>query len=252
MTFARRLFLSSVAAAALVGSAAAVAWTFQTGDGTVVRGDGQVKREARALTGFDAIAVSGGVELKVRQAGASRVELEADGNLLPYVETQVVNGAKGRTLEIKVKRGYTVQSRQPLRIEVDLPELRALAVAGSGSADVQAFKTEALKISVAGSGTVKAPQLEAGSVQMNVSGTGDVHVGGRAKEAQVSVAGSGDVVADQLAADAVKVSIAGSGDVNVQANKTLKVSIAGSGSVVYSGTAEVSQSIAGSGSVTRR
>lgn len=252
MTFARRFFLSSVAAAALVGSAAAVAWTFQTGEGTAVRGDGQIKREARSLSGFDAIAVSGGVELKVRQANATKVELEADGNLLPYVETLVVDGAKGRTLEVRVKKGYTVQSRQSLRVEVDLPQLRALAVAGSGTAEVQPFKSEALKISVAGSGTVKAPQLDTGAVHMSVAGTGDIVVGGRAREAQISVAGKGDVAAEQLAAEAVKVSIAGSGDVSVQAIKTLKVSIAGSGDVVYTGSPEVTQSIAGSGSVSRR
>lgn len=247
MTFVRRAFLATaVASATLALSVGALAWTAET-----VKGDGKIVREARTVAAFDAVSLAGPFELKVRQSGTQRVELEADSNLLPLVETRIVEGSKGKTLEIQVKKGYSVYARQPLRIEVDMASLRGISIAGSGKAEVDAVKTEKVHFNVAGSGSINAPKMDAAELKLNVAGSGDLRVGGKATEVEVSIAGSGEVRAAALAGDEVKVSIAGSGDAEVQANKKLKVSIAGSGDVRYTGSAEPSTSIAGSGNVKR-
>lgn len=251
MSLLRRTLFTGATAVALTFSAAAVAWSFNWGSGEQVKGDGKTARETRQLSGFDGISLSGHFELKVRQSGTPRLELEGDGNLLPYVETKVVDGRNGKTLEISVKRGYHVYSKQPLKIEVDMASLRAIGIAGSGKAEVESMKTDKLDFSVAGSGTVVAPKLEANKLSMSIAGSGDIMAGGKATEVGVSIAGSGDVKAAELAGDEVKVSISGSGDAQVQAIKKLKVSIAGSGDVRYSGNPETSSSIAGSGSVKK-
>lgn len=251
MSLLRRTLFTGATAVALTFSAAAVAWSFSWGSGEQVKGDGKTARETRQLSDFDGISLSGHFELKVRQSGTPRVELEGDGNLLPYVETKVVDGRKGKTLEISVKRGYHVYSKQPLKIEVDMASLRAIGIAGSGKAEVESMKADKLDFSVAGSGTVVAPKLEANKLSMSIAGSGDIVAGGKATEVGVSIAGSGDVKAVELAGDEVKVSISGSGDAQVQAIKKLKVSIAGSGDVRYSGNPETSSSIAGSGSVKK-
>lgn len=247
----RRTLLSGASAIALSFSAAALGWSVNWGGGERIEGDGKISREQRALSGFDGISLAGHIELKVRQSATPRVELEADGNLLPLVETRIVDGRGGKTLEIGVKRGYQVTSRQPLRVEVDLPQLRAVAIAGSGKAEVDNMKSEKLDFSVAGSGSVRAPRLDAGKVTMSIAGSGDIHAGGKAAEMSASVAGSGDVRARDLAAEEVKISISGSGDAEVQAARRLKVSIAGSGDVRYVGDPQVESSIAGSGKVRR-
>ncbi len=251
MSLLRRTLFTGAAAAALGFSAAALGWSFNFGGGEQVKGDGRVAREARQLSGFDAVSLSGRFDLKIKQSGTPRVEIEGDGNLLPYVETRVVETRKGKTLEIGIKRGYNIQSRQALRVEVDLASLRALGIAGSGKAELDSFKSEQLDLSVAGSGTVLAPRLEAGKISMSIAGSGDIIAGGKATEGSMSIAGSGDVKAADLAVEELKVSISGSGDAAVQATRKLKVSIAGSGDVRYSGSPELSTSVAGSGSVKK-
>lgn len=251
MSLIRRSLFTGAAALALSFSAAAIGWSFTWGGGEVVKGDGKMAREQRQLGAFDAVSLAGNFEVRIKQSGTQRVELEADGNLLPYVETRVIEGSKGRTLEIAVKRGYNVQARQPLKVEIDLAALRGVAIAGAGRTEIDSFKSDKLDLSVAGSGTVIAPRLEAGKLSMSIAGSGDIVAGGKASEVGVSIAGSGDVKAAELAGDEVKVSISGSGDAAVQALKKLKVSIAGSGDVRYSGTADLSTSIAGSGSVRK-
>lgn len=251
MSLIRRTLFTGAAALALSFSAAAVGWSFTWGGGEQVKGDGKLARETRQLGAFDAVSLAGHFDVRIKQSGTQRVELEADGNLLPYVETRVIESSKGRTLEIGVKRGYNVQSRQPLKVEIDMAQLRAVGIAGSGRTEIDSFKSEKLDLSVAGSGTVIAPRLDAGKLSMSIAGSGDIVAGGKATEVGVSIAGSGDVKAAELSGDEVKVSISGSGDAQVQAQKKLKVSIAGSGDVRYSGAAEVSTSVAGSGSVKK-
>jgi hypothetical protein len=244
----RRTLFTGATAMALTFSAAALALSFNFGGGEQVKGDGKSVRETRSVEGFEAIRLAGHFNVVVRQ---SRVELEGDGNLLPYVETRVVDGNKGKVLEIGIKRGINVYANRPLKIEVDMATLRALGISGSGKAEIVSFKAGTLDLSVAGSGTVLARQLQADKLSVSVAGSGDVVADGRATELGVSIAGSGDVKTGELVADEVKVSISGSGDASVQANRKLKVSIAGSGDVRYTGTGEVSSSIAGSGSVKK-
>jgi hypothetical protein len=247
----RRTLFTGAAAVALTFSAAALPFSFQWGGGESVKGSGTAAREARDASGFEAVRVAGPFQVVLRQQPAHRVSLEGDGNLLSYVETRVVDGNKGKVLEVGVKRGYQLKSHQALKLEIDLPTLRAVALAGSGQATLDPMKVGVLDLSVAGSGTLKARQLQADKLSITVAGSGDVVADGRSAELGVSIAGSGDVQLADFVADEVKVSISGSGDAAVQANRKLKVSIAGSGDVRYRGDAELSSSIAGSGSVRK-
>ena len=251
MTVLRRTLFTGAAALALTFSAGAIGWSFNWGGGEQIKGDGKLARETRSVEAFDAVSLAGHFDVRIKQSATQRVELEADGNLLPYVETKVIEGSKGRTLEISVKRGYNVQSRQPLKVEIDVAQLRAVGIAGSGRTEIDSFKSDKLDLSIAGAGTVVAPRLDTGKLSLSIAGSGDIVAGGKSAELGVSIAGSGDVKAAELAGDEVKVSISGSGNAQVQANKKLKVSIAGSGDVRYSGTAELSSSVAGSGSIKK-
>jgi Putative auto-transporter adhesin, head GIN domain len=245
----RRFFV--LAATSLLVAHSAQAWTWNWGSGERVTGNGEVVSEARDVGAFDAVSLTGGFNVVIRQGGATKVEIKADKNLMTYLETKVVEGSKGRTLEIGPKKGFNVSGTVNPTFTLDMPTLRALAVAGSGTIKVEAMKTGSVDASIAGSGDIHFNGLDAERLGIKVSGSGDIVANGRAGSATVSIAGSGDVRAAGLAADEVKVSIAGSGDAQVQATKKLSVSIAGSGDVKYAGSPEISSSIAGSGKVSR-
>ena len=216
-------------------------------------GSGRVQREPRSVPDFDAIAVSGAIDLQVRQGSTQALELSADDNILPLVETVVEPGRHGHTLHIRIKRGESVGSQTPIQATVDVVRLQALVSAGSGQVRVAALKTPSLRLSVAGSGRAQLDALTTDALDLRVAGSGEVRAAGTAGKVKLTIAGSGDVNLAPLAADEVIVSIAGSGDARVTANKSLGVTIAGSGDVVYGGTATaVRTSVAGSGRATRR
>jgi hypothetical protein len=248
MNTSRRLFaLGLISAAALSGTAHAWSWS----KGERIAGNGDIATEARDTGAFDAVALSGGFNVVIRQGSGNKVEVKADRNLLPYIETKVSDGGKGRTLEIGPKRGVNISSSTNPSFVIEMPALRAVAVAGSGTVKVEAMKTGGVDAAIAGSGDIRFANLDAERLAMKVSGSGDIVAAGRCGNASVSISGSGDVKAAELAAEDVKVTIAGSGDAQVQATKKLNVSIAGSGDVRYVGSPEISSSIAGSGKVRR-
>ncbi len=249
MNNSRRLFaLGLIAAAAASGTAQAWSWSSNS---ERINGNGDIATEARDTGAFDGVATAGGFNIVIRQGSGNKVEVKADRNLLPYIETRVVDSGKGRTLQVEPKKGFSINTSTNPSLTIEMPALRAVSVAGSGTVKVEAMKTAGVDAAIAGSGDIRFANLEAERLGMKVSGSGDIVAAGRCNSANVSIAGSGDVKAADLVTEEVKVTIAGSGDAQVNATKKLHVSIAGSGDVKYAGTPEITSSIAGSGKVRK-
>jgi Putative auto-transporter adhesin, head GIN domain len=216
-------------------------------------GSGKAATETREASGFAAISLRGNMDLVVRQGAREGVQVTADDNLLPLLQTVVEGSGDQRTLVIQWPRGETVRTRAKTVVTVDVVKLTSVASSGSGDINVESLKTPALKLSISGSSDARLMKLDTDQLNVSISGSGDVSASGRAGKLGLSIAGSGNLRARELAADDVDISIAGSGNADVQAAKTLAVAIAGSGDVAYSGAATLTKSrIAGSGRVRQR
>jgi len=222
------------------------------GSGNRVTGSGKLANETRVVTGFQAIALRASMKLVLRQGTREGIELRADDNILPLIETTVVDRGGVPTLEITTKKGSGFSTNNPIVATIDLITLRALSISGSGDVIGDALKTPGLSVAISGSGNVKLKQIAADEVSAKVSGSGDIEFSGRTGKLGVSISGSGDVKTRGLEADDVTVSVAGSGDADVTARKTLTVSIAGVGDVKYTGEPVVKSSIAGHGKVSKQ
>ncbi|HSW03671.1 head GIN domain-containing protein [Aquabacterium sp.] len=215
-------------------------------------GIGPATAEQRNVGEFQAIAVSGSIKLKVRQGGKEAVEVRAEANLLPLLETVVESSSSGKTLYIRWKKGSNLRIQRSPTVEVSVVQLQSLSTSGSSDIAVEPLKTPQLAVSIAGAGDVGLQQLTGDELSVKIAGSGDFKASGQVSKLKISVSGSGDVQTDGLKADDVSINIAGSGDAAVHAAKSLSVSIAGSGDVAYRGDAQVKSSIVGSGSVHRR
>lgn len=194
-----------------------------------IRGSGVMRSESRSLPAFDAIALLSPVDVHFVRAATVAVELRGDDNILPAIETRVVQRDGVSTLEVGMRRNTSISTRNALTLEVRAPSLKAMTIEGSGDARLEQLEGEALSIAIRGSG--------------------DVVASGRVGKLAVSISGSGDVDARELEAQDASVAIKGSGDATVHARKSLVASIAGSGDVAYRGDPAVTSQVAGSGSV---
>ena len=218
-----------------------------------VSGSGRTATEQRKLPPFQGVALSGSMDLVVRQGSTQQVEVTVDDNLLPFLETEVTGSGADAKLQVRWKRGTSIYTKTDARIHVTVPRLTSLAASGSGDMTVEPFETPSLSIRVSGSSDTRLQKLTTADLQISISGSGDVEGAGSATRLKVGIAGSGDVKLREMKSDEVSVNIAGSGDASVHADKALEVRIAGSGDVVYTGNAAtVNAKVAGSGSVNKR
>jgi len=231
---------------ALASLASAPAFASQT-----VRGSGKTVTEHREATGIDRVAVGGDFEVEIRQGTKEGVDLTGDDNLLPLIETRIEGAAGSRTLQIRTRDDVDLTSTQPIRIGIDLVNVSAINLGGSGKIGANGLHAKGLAVAVGGSGSVTLHGLDAESLQVSIGGSGRMGGDGRAKAVAIKIGGSGECELAKMVADDVSVTIGGSGSADVNANQTLKGVIAGSGRVRYTGAATPSITIAGSGSVKR-
>lgn len=214
-----------------------------------ITGSGKVVTQARTVAGYRAVAAVGPVSVVLRQSGKEAATVQADDNIVPVIETRVVDGKEGKTLEIGIKEGVHVSTRNSIVVTVDAGEVTAITLSGSGDLRSDGLRTTSLRASVTGSGDMRLRHLAAESLHVSVAGSGDFTASGKVERQSVSLAGSGDVHNERLESNEASVSIAGSGDVRIKVKDRLKVSLVGSGDLYYRGEPKVEQSIVGTGDV---
>ena len=210
-----------------------------------VRANGDVKTETRPVDAFSSVALNGSGALRVHR-GAQDVEITADSNVLPYIETTVANSR----LSIGIKPFTSVWGSPTFQFDVTMPILAGLELNGSGEADADAFSGDAFVAKVTGSGSLAAT-LDYSSAVLDCSGSGGATLSGSSDETRISISGSGTASAKGLGSKKAIVSIAGSGNVELRAIDALDVSLYGSGDLRYWGSPALTQSVTGSGRVSR-
>jgi hypothetical protein len=241
MTLARRPLLALAASTLVLGPSLARARD-------TVRGSGVAATQRREVGAFTRISLGAPFAVGLRPASREAIEIVADDNVLPLVETTLRGD---RSLQIELAKDVRIEPRTPVVVTIDLVRLDALALGGSGTISGKAMKTARLDAAIGGSGSITLFELDVGDLAVSIGGSGAFRADGRARQLNVQVGGSGTCDTERLTAADVRVSIAGSGDARVRAENALSAAIAGSGDLYYSGAATPKISIVGSGRVKR-
>ncbi len=138
-------------------------------------------------------------------------------------------------------------SERTATVNVTLPVLSEIVLAGAGNLTADQLGGAQAKIVLAGSGVVEARAIDTPKLSVDVVGSGKLRAAGKAKEMKLTVAGSGDAEMDGLTVDEVKVDVAGSGNARFASNGHVNANIMGSGEVRVFGRATCKVSSMGSG-----
>lgn len=216
--------------------------------GQRIAGDGHITTQTKNIGSFSNVDVSGSVKVHVRQDASNSVKIEADQNLMEYIDVYT----EGDKLVIKTKNGYNLRPSRDIIAYVSAPAFKDIDV--SGACDVIGENAitgnNALSMHTSGSGDIQM-EVDLPKVSTEVSGNGTISLKGKATDFSASVSGSGDIKCFDLVTENTSLDLSGSSDAEVNANKTLKVDASGSSDVKYKGNASVSQDISGSGSVKK-
>lgn len=217
--------------------------------GERVNGNGVLKSENRAVTGFRGVSVAGGMDVVLIPGAQHSVRIEADENLLQHIVTEL----DGDILEIGPEKGHNLNPDAGLKVYVTAPLFNVVEVNGSGNVVSQSRikADERLRTEISGSGDMRL-ELDAPEVEMEITGSGTIILSGNTRRFRSEINGSGDLRAFDLLSEDTEVEISGSGDAQVFASKQLGIRINGSGNVDYKGNPpSINQNVAGSGSVRK-
>ncbi len=207
-----------------------VGCTTEQGSGSGTKqgsGSGNVTRETRSVSGFSEVALSGIGNLTIRQTGSESLTIEAEDNVIPYIDTTVENNRLSITT-----RNMIPTPTQPINYELTVKDLSALQLLGAGTIDASGISTD--------------------SLNATASGAGNMRVAGKVNSQDVTVLGAGSYQAGDLQSKQAKINISGAGNAIVNVSDELDAAISGAGSVEYIGNPTVNRNITGFGSVSRR
>jgi hypothetical protein len=213
-----------------------------------INGNGVSASEERSVGNFHSVNAMGSMNVIVSQSSAPSIKIEADQNLLGYIETK----NNGGRVEIYTRDGYNLDPKSGITVYASAPDFRDISVSGSGKLKSIGKITGSSEISsgVSGSGDILL-EVDAPKVSTQISGSGSSTIKGSTKDFSAHISGSGEIHCFDLLSENTELDIAGSGNAEVYASKNLDVDIAGGGDVRYKGNPAVKQSISGSGNVKK-
>jgi hypothetical protein len=216
--------------------------------GKRIKGNEQVTTEDRQVSGFTGVSSHGSFDVYVKVGSPASVKIEAESNLLPYIETFIDNNV----LQIDTKDEVWLRPRRSIKVYVTAPRFNKIHSNGSGDiiGQSQISDSSRLDLRVTGNGHINL-DVDAPEVVAELTGNGGIQLKGQSKNFDCNLTGNGNLKAYDLMAEDTKVKILGNGDAEVYASVKLDVTVGGNGNVHYKGNAQPSTHITGNGSITQ-
>lgn len=261
-------FLAIAVVAAALAPACGPGWEINIGSQQAVTGSGQVVEQSRSVGAITDVELAMQGTLQIELGESESLRIEAEDNLLEYIETDVFGG----TLTIRNSSGVTLLNTEPIRYYLMVTSLDSIVASSSGDIVGPGFVTdrfsvavhssgnvslgpvvcESLDVEISSSGNVEVESLEAGSIDVEISSSGNVLIGPGAVDTQeVRISSSGEYRAETLASRAARVRLTSSGGARLRVQDRLTADLSSSGSVFYYGSPSVDENATSSGRAVR-
>ncbi|MCB8994444.1 MAG: DUF2807 domain-containing protein [Bacteroidales bacterium] len=212
-----------------------------------IDGNGRTTTVRRVVGNFSNVTSYGSFIVDITIGSPTSVSVEADENLLSYIETYI----QGNTLVLETKNGKCINSRDRIYVHVVTPDLYQLKLSGSGAVYCDNIVADELKYILSGSGNIESSGINTGFMDASISGSGEIILSGVSTQSNFLISGSGNIKSLDLAQEKCIATISGSGNIYASVSDLLDVLISGSGNVIYSGTPAIESNITGSGRIIK-
>lgn len=191
-------------------------------------------RQARQLSGFHGISVSGGIDLYLTQQNAEEVFVEADPEDMDKIITRVAHGILKISVKDKSWWGTGSNKRQR-KVFVSFKTLDKLQVsAGSDVKAASVLKLDKLRLDVSSRSEVKL-ELDVRELNVESSSRSDISLKGVAEVIEASASGGSDINAGELKSEKCTARVSNGSEIKVHVTKKLEASASSRGDITYSG-----------------
>lgn len=198
-----------------------------------IEGNGKMTSANRSTSNYDALDLTGSMDVQLVSGTEGNLRIEAEENLLEYIVTDV----EGGKLRISTKKGYNLEPSRNKEIKIIVPFRDLSEVSLTGSGDIfssEVITADNFETTITGSGDIKLP-VRAKNAGASITGSGDIELSGSGNDFNCKVTGSGDIQAFDFKCERVDAVVIGSGDIHVFATEELRAKIPGAGDIVYKG-----------------
>jgi Putative auto-transporter adhesin, head GIN domain len=211
-------------------------------------GSGNIVTEIRKTGSFDAISVGGSFEVEIKTGDVISVVVEADDNIMKYIETRV----SGNTLKINTEDLHNY-SDVHMKVYITVPVLSSIKASGSAEivADDILKNSSKITFKASGSASIKA-EVDAPEIETDANGSATITLTGKTKIHKTEASSSADIKAFGLLSENTTANVSSSASIEVHASVTLNARASSSGSIEYKGAATVTKSESSSGSVEKK
>lgn len=204
----------------------------------------------RKVSGFNAISVSGGIDLYITQGFTESVKIETVADRQDDVVAIVQNGTLRIYNDSHLRFNW---GKMILKAYVTLPTLTHLTA--SGGSDVYNYgilKFNDLKISTSGGSDIKL-ELNGARLECRGSGGADLKFNGKVAYLDAEVSGGSDLIAYDLTAVKAKVRASGGSDAKISVTSELDASANGGADIFYRGNpSRINKHSSGGSDITRK
>ncbi|MCF8364894.1 MAG: DUF2807 domain-containing protein [Bacteroidales bacterium] len=209
-------------------------------------GNGNVVKETRDISSFNAIKVGGAFNVILAQSNTESLSIEADENLMQIIETRV----KGNTLVISTREN--IHDYKALNIYISFKDLEKLNISGACNLKSEGqLKFSNLKFDASGASEITM-ELTADKMLCNFSGASEIEFTGAASICDLEISGASGLKAYELICEDMELDISGAADAKVHATGSLEIDASGAASVKYMGSPNIDQRTSGASSIRKR
>ncbi|MFZ4058883.1 MAG: head GIN domain-containing protein [Ferruginibacter sp.] len=212
-----------------------------------VTGSGNIIKKNKSVDNFNTVDAGSSFEVIVKLGNSNAVEIEADDNIMPFVEIKNVNDV----LKIRLTGKRNFRDAH-LKVIVNAVAINRIKASGAASIKVEGVLTDKdqIKVDISGAATVHA-KVDAPKIDVQVSGAGYAELEGRTRNFVSDLSGSASMKAGSLLSETTTVEASGAASAHVHSSVSLKASANGAASVFYIGGGVTNFSVSGAAKVER-
>jgi hypothetical protein len=201
-----------------------------------VKGSGKVASEDRSVSGFSGVDLATLGDLTITLGDQEALKVEAEDNLLPYIETVIKNG----TLTIQTKEAFNINPTLPIKYALTVKSLDSLATSSLGSIIAPALQAKSFTARVSSAGNINLAGLTADSLDASLSSLGGLTIeSGLVGKQKISLSSSGNYTAGEVKSQTAQVELSSLGSATLWVTDTLTGQISSSGNINYYGSPQV-------------
>ena len=208
--------------------------------------------QVRNVGSFNAIKVSGAIELSLTQSDAEAVAVSADEvKYRDNIKTEVLNGVL--TISYNSEGLHWNMGSKTLKAYVSFKQIKSLDISGASSCKITGtLNIPDLKLKLSGASSITG-SITINNLDLQGSGASNAKLSGTATKLAINVSGASDIKSYDLTANDCTVTASGASDIHVTVKNELSAHVSGASSLNYKGTPSVKEShSSGASSISRK